>query len=311
MGSDPWPGSAVLHFDDRGRLAPADPNVLLAQAAGRPVLVVVAGNLVAGDLAVNGGLWAQALLTHHGALPPDALVVVFDWPSHPVRLDPIRDLDEKQRRGYVAGYHLARLAPGVPARRPVCLLGHSEGGRIIASALHLLGGGGLDSQSHDPEVRLPGGRPGLRLRAVVLAGADDHDWLCPGERFDRALPACEAFLNLYNPQDLVLLPYPLQRRTGHRRALGRVGMLSGDIERLGPLAGRYAERDMQAMLGHRHTMVIPLSTRRSPAGSPPTPGPPHRGLICRDPHLQVVQEGTPPDDPCPRALGSPMPMVPP
>ena len=259
MGSDPWPGSAVLHFDGRGRLVPADPNVLFAQAVGRPVLVVINGHLVAGDRAVNGGLWAQSLLGHHGALPPDALVVVFDWPSDRVHLDPIRDLDEKQRRGYVAGYHLARYLQAFPPGSRVCLLGHSEGGRVIASALHLLGGGGLDSQSHDPEVLLPGARPALHLRAVVLAGADDHDWLDPGERFEHALPTCEAFLNLYNRRDLVLLPYPLERRTGHRRALGRVGLLAGDIERLGPLAGRYAERDMRAMLGYRHTLVLALS----------------------------------------------------
>ena len=52
-------------------------------------------------------------------------------------------------------------------------------GRVVPSALHLLGGGCLNSQDRDPEVRLPTLRPDLQLRAVIVAGASDHDWLVP------------------------------------------------------------------------------------------------------------------------------------
>jgi hypothetical protein len=98
-------------------------------------------------------------------------------------------------------------------------------------------------------------RPDLHLRAVVIAGASDHTWLDPGARLDRTLYGCEALLNLYNRRDEALRNYPLLLRSGHHRALGRVGLTSRDFSRLGPLAARYAERDVDALLGREHTLL--------------------------------------------------------
>lgn len=283
MGADPWPCLRLVRGDGGGGLADGDPGRLLAQAATRPVLVIVNGDLVAGDLAVSQGLWAHAWLDRHGALPSDVVTVVFDWPSQKVSPNPVRDINEKCRRAFIAGYHLARFLQALPPHSRVCLLGQSYGGRVVPSALHLLGGGELSSERRVPRVRLNGLRPDLHLQAVLIEAADDHSWLNPGAKLDRALAGCKGLLNLYNRRDQVLLLYPLLFTGDRYRALGRVGLLHTDRKRLGPLAARYAEHDLSAMIGREHTMlgalahprvatwIAPYIWAHDPA---PTPAPP-------------------------------------
>ncbi|QDV39577.1 alpha/beta hydrolase family protein [Tautonia plasticadhaerens] len=258
MGSDPWPHLQAYRLDPLGLLAPAAPGTLLAQAAGRPVVIMVQGNLVSGLLAVNATLKAWQWLDGAGAIPGDALVVLFDWPSERTLLDPALDLNEKSRRAFVAGYHLARLLQAFPPGARACLIGHSEGGRVVPAALHLLGGGALNSQSLDPPIGLPGPRPPLRLRAVLISGAIDHHWLDPGRRLGRALPTSEAVLGLYNPCDAALAPYPLLPRSGHHSAMGSVGLLPRDERLLGPLRVRYAEADLHPDVGVAHSLLVAL-----------------------------------------------------
>src|SRR3954471_19714558 len=199
-------------------------------------MVQVQGSLTTPDIALGGLLWTHSWLSYNRALTPDVVVVAFDWPSQRVHRLDVRDINEKGRRAYVAAYHLARFVQAFPPRSRICLLGQSYGGRVVTSALHLLGGGRLNSQSNDPPVPLPTLRSDLSLRAVVIAGAADRHWLDPGERLDRALVACEAFLNLYNRRDEALRLYPFLIRSGHHRALGRVGLRASDLRRLGPTA---------------------------------------------------------------------------
>ncbi|HWE38005.1 MAG TPA: hypothetical protein VG406_15650 [Isosphaeraceae bacterium] len=278
MGSDPWPCLRVLHFDDRGRLVRRSPAELFAQAVGHPVFIQVQGSLTTPDIALGGLLWSRSWLEHNGAMPKDAVVIAFDWPSQRVYRHDVRDINEKGRRAYVAGYHLARFLQGFPAGSRICVLGQSYGGRVVPSALHLLGGGCLNSQDHDPPVRLPGLRRDLRVRAVVIAGASDHDWLDPGQRLDHALLGCEMLLNLYNRRDEALRLYPFLVRSGHRRALGRVGLTNRDLDRLGPLASRYAERDIHDDLGTEHSLLDAVANREiarviAPYNWSPDPGP--------------------------------------
>jgi hypothetical protein len=208
----------------------------------------------------------------------ETVVIAFDWPSQRVYRNDIRDINEKGRRAFVAGYHLARFVQAFPPGSRICLLGQSYGGRVVPSALHLLGGGCLNSQDHDPPVRLPRMRSDLHIRAVVLGGASDHTWLDPGARLDHALHGCEALLNLYNRRDEALLLYPLLIRSGHRRALGRVGLSNRDFDRLGPLAARYAEQDVHGILGDEHTLLDAVASPRigrwiAPYLWAPDPGP--------------------------------------
>ncbi len=261
MGSDPWPCLRLLRLDDRGELAQGDVGQLLVQAA-RPVLVIVNGDLMAGDLAVSQGLWAHAWLNRLGVLPPDVVTIVFDWPGQKVYDNPLRDVNEKCRRAFIAGNHLARILQSFPPNARVCLLGQSYGGRIVPSALHLLGGGHLSSEPRDPGTQLVSLRPDLHVRAIVIEAADDHFWLDPDKKLGRSLTACEGFLNLYNSRDKVLLLYPFLFTGDRRRALGRVGLLRKDFKRLGPVASRYAERDIQEFIGREHTLLGALGNPR-------------------------------------------------
>lgn len=278
MGSDPWPCLKVLHFDARGNLVERPAAEMFAQTVGRPVFVQVQGSLTTADIALGGLMWSHSWLQYHRALTPDAVVIAFDWPSERIYKHDERDINEKGRRAYVAGYHLARFVQGFPPGSRVCLLGQSFGGRVVPSALHLLGGGRLNSQDHDLPVGLPGLRPDLHLRAVAIAGASDHQWLDPGERLDRALYACEAFLNLYNRRDEALLLYAGLRRSGHHRALGRIGLTNRDFRRLGPVAARYEEHDLDELLGNQHTLLDAVANPQiarwiAPYAWAPDPGP--------------------------------------
>ncbi len=278
MGSDPWACLRVMHFDERGDLVERDPAELFAQSAGRPVLIQVQGNLATPDMAVGGLMWTHSWLRHHRCLPPDAVVVAFDWPSQRVYRNDVFDVNEKGRRSYVAAYHLARFVQSFPASSRVCLLGQSYGGRVVPAALHLLGGGSLSSGPHQPEHLLPTTRPDLDLHGIIIAGAHDHDWLDPGKKFDRALHASSRFLNLYNRRDESLLFYPGLIRSGHRHAIGRIGLTNRDFDRLGPLAARYEEHDVHDILGTEHTLLDAVANPRigrwiAPYAWAPDPGP--------------------------------------
>ena len=160
-----------------------------------------ARSLTTPDIALGGLLWSHAWLERDGGILPGTVMIAFDWPSQRIYRNDVRDINEKGPRTYIAGYHLARFVQAFPPESQICLLGQSYGGRVVPSALHLLGGGALNSQDHDEPVALPGVRSDLHLRGVILGGASDRNWLDPGERLDHTLLGCEAFLNLYNSRD--------------------------------------------------------------------------------------------------------------
>jgi hypothetical protein len=278
MGTDPWRCLRVLHFDARGELVTRDPSEMFAQTVGRPVFIQVQGSLTTPDIALGGLLWSRAWLDENGALPPDAVVIAFDWPSQRVYRNDVLDINEKGRRAYIAGFHLARFVQGFPPGSRICILGQSYGGRVVPSALHLLGGGCLNSQDHDPYVRLASLRPDLRIRAIILEAASDHFWLDPEQRFDRALHACEGLLNIYNRRDEALALYPFLVRSSHTRAIGRIGLKQDDLDRLGPLAAKYEEHDSHDLLGVEHTLLDAVANRQisrwmAPYLWAPDPGP--------------------------------------
>lgn len=278
MGTEPWPGLRVLHFDPQGDLIEVPAAALMAQAAGRPILIIVQGSLTTPDIALGGLLWTHSWLQSDGAILPETVLIAFDWPSQRVDPHDSHDIEEKARRAYVAGYHLARFVQSFPPGSRICLLGQSFGGRVVPTALHLLGGGAVNSQDRDPPVGLPEGRPDLQVRGVILGAASDHDWLVPGRRLDRALLGCEALLNLYNSRDEALRLYHLLIRSGHHRPLGRIGLTGRDLERLGPLAARYEEHDIDTLLGVEHTLLDAVANRQiarwiAPYVWAPDPGP--------------------------------------
>ena len=236
----------------RGACGDASPADLQAAVNGRPVIVVIHGSYYTGPMAITEGPRIRKNLADHGALAPDAIVVTFDWPSELADLHVIRDGNEKVRFAFVAGYHLARFLQGFPAGSRISLVGHSHGGLVALSALHLLAGGTLDTGEEATVLREAS--PSLRLRAVVIAAGVDRDWLEPGRRLDHALAASEGVLCLYNQLDPVLVVHPFGRYSDQRPALGKWGMSPDDAQqRLGSLAGRYCQQSIALQLGPRHT----------------------------------------------------------
>ena len=134
MGTDPWSCLKVRHFDSRGDLVDVDPAILFAQTIGKPVLIQVQGSLTTPDVALGGLLWTHSWFQRHRAMLPETVVIAFDWPSQRIYRNDVRDINEKGRRAYVAGYHLARFVQGFPAESRICLLGQSYGGRVVPSA---------------------------------------------------------------------------------------------------------------------------------------------------------------------------------
>ncbi|MFN8856364.1 MAG: hypothetical protein ACK50P_12415 [Planctomycetaceae bacterium] len=176
-------------------------------------------------------------------------VVHFSWPSDGVAhvLFPV-ELRVLGRRAAVHGGYLAQLIAMFPTDQPVTLVGHSHGARCVVAALHALGGGILDDGSH-----LGGeARPPQRVRGVLIAAAIDHDWLNPGERYDRALSPVEGILVLTNPRDGWLQVYPLHTPMKGTQALGLEGLTRRDRRSLGGWADRVQSYDCSEWVGRSH-----------------------------------------------------------
>ncbi|WP_435009033.1 alpha/beta hydrolase [Tundrisphaera lichenicola] len=255
MGSNPWPAINVGRLDEQGGpLRAVEPEGLLSRMTGRPTVFLIHGYGYTHKVAVEETIQVRAQLETLGGLGPDHLFVMFDWPSERAIPGLIRDLNEKARRSRIAGYHLARFLQAAPEGSRVCLLGQSDGGRVALTSLHLLSGSVLPEFGREPSAQLSSGRADLRLRAVALEAAIEHDWLNPGDRLGGALPISEAFLNLYNSRDSALSVYALGQYTGFGAALGRVGFKRRDLERLGPLRDRVEQIDIHPMAGSDHSL---------------------------------------------------------
>lgn len=173
--------------------------------------------------------------------------IYFTWPSDRV-MSPLIQIDVGilGRRASRNGFYLAELIQHVPAECPISLVAHSLGTRVVASGLHLMGGGQVEELSYRHA-----GFQGRRIRTVFLASAIDHDWLNPGERFGRALCTTECLLNLKNCHDAYLKIYPL-RRPFSSRALGQTGFTSSDRRDLGAWNSKVHDMDVSAAVGHAH-----------------------------------------------------------
>ncbi|WP_145260700.1 hypothetical protein [Planctomycetes bacterium Pan216] len=131
-------------------------------------------------LALGGLLWSHAWLDHYGALPENAVLVAFDWPSHRIHSFEPSDSEEKWRRSLIAGYHLALLLTALPEEARVCLLGQSYGGTVVTTTCHLLAGGTIAARRKGPVGAIEDRRPDLRVRVISVAAAFCRHWLVPG-----------------------------------------------------------------------------------------------------------------------------------
>lgn len=215
-------------------------------APGTPVCVVVHGSFTDWK-----SMWDDCVPLYRWlrcAAPSRAINVVFyTWPSAgPLTYEPHLDVAILGMRASFNGVYLGDMIARIPPGHPICIIGHSHGARLTAAALHLLGGGEVDG------THLTNFPPAdQRVRAVLVAGAIDHQWLDPGQRFGLALCRTECLLYLRNDHDIVLTFYPF-RKVFSRRALGESGLSRRDHERLGYLNSKVVELDVTRMVRTGH-----------------------------------------------------------
>jgi len=213
---------------------------------GVPVLVCVHGSFVSAE--DNCKESAEAYNAIRAAAPGCPLHVIFyTWPSDApyTYIAPV-DIAVRGCRADFNGFHIAWLLSNIPDHHPVCLWGHSHGNRAVLASVQLLAGGDVE------DYCFTGYRsPGKRIRVVMAAAAIDHNWLNPGERYDRVPARVEGVLNLQNRKDLPLAFYPLTRPFAHR-AMARTGATMRDRSKLGPNAAKVADCDVTELLGHAH-----------------------------------------------------------
>jgi hypothetical protein len=243
--------ATVKRYDQCHGVRAASLNELLGSLTpGIPVCVMVHGSFMdSGSVVPESQRTWQWL--RHGAGGRPFHLIYFRWPSWrlPTALINI-DIAILGRRASRNGFYLAELLQMLPPESPVSLLGHSHGTRVISAAAHLLAGGRVED--YCLANRIPRVQP---LRAVFAASAIDHDWLNPGERFDRALWSLQCVLNLQNRHDPALLLYPA-RRIGSRRALGQTGLTAQDRRALGSRSCQVRDLDVTELIGCRHLWPV-------------------------------------------------------
>jgi hypothetical protein len=255
-------GNLDYIYADGCQLHPRDqPSFHNSLQPGSPVCIVVHGSFVEADvlseILTGGGMKDSANLIEENmsmyrwirdVAPERPMNVVFyAWPSDaPITYVPHADVAILGRRSSFNALYLADLISSISEDHPVCLVGHSHGARMVAAALHLLAGG--EVQGHQL-CHAPAHNP--RIRTVLLAGALDHHWLVPGQRYGMALYRTEALVNVRNDHDFVLNAYPFRRLFSHR-ALGESGVTRRDRWALGAMNARLAEMDVTPLIGRGH-----------------------------------------------------------
>lgn len=214
---------------------------------GVPVCIFCHGSFVSWQDVLTESVETWKWL-HHACPDQPIQMIHFSWPSDRPRFSPVIQLDVNRlgRRAGRNGFYMASLVQQIPSECPICLIGHSHGTRVIASALHLMGGGAVDGF-----VLASGPFPQHRLRAVFAASAMDHTWLNPNERYGRALCPVECVLNLKNSCDPALFIYPL-RRPFSCGALGYTGVTRRDRDQLGPSGHKIQDLDLTEDIGIGH-----------------------------------------------------------
>ncbi len=239
---------AVTRYDRGSGYRPGEFSELCQHLQpGVPVCVMVHGSFVRWeDVCRESRCTWEWLQTASAGQPMQ--MIYLTWPSDRPPVSPVVQIDVNLlgRRASRNGFYLADVIRSIPVESPVCLMGHSHGTRVIASALHLMGGGTVQGWAH-PTARCSG----RRVRTIFAAAAIDHDWLNPGERFGRALCSTECLLNMHNDCDPALNIYPL-RCLFTSRALGDRGFSWRDRRAQQGWTHKVRDFDVSPMVGRTH-----------------------------------------------------------
>jgi hypothetical protein len=204
--------------------------------------IYVHGNRVDHEQAASEGLDVYfALAGKFDDLPP-VRFVIWSWPSDQIH-GQIRDVRVKADRTDTEAYYLASFLADMNPEVRVGLTGFSFGSRIIAGAVHLLGGGTLLG------LAVPGGTRDVHV--ALWAAAEHDDWLHPGEYHGEALALAERWFITYNCCDPALALYRFIDSCKSAVAMGYSGVCCR--HRLPPeLDQRIEEMNVSQLVGRTH-----------------------------------------------------------
>ncbi len=241
----PWTLDVYQRFSD-GQMIPSNLGTLRSQLdPNLPVCIFAHGSFVKWESQCKESheFYRRLAACHPGPLQ----VIFFTWPSDGSRTHLFTiDVAVRGRRADFNGFHLGNLLTQIPETCPVTLIGHSHGGRLILSTMHMAGGGTIEG--HYFPFSMGQNR---RFRVILAAGALDHNWLNPGEVYQCALNRVECLLNLQNRGDRALAFYPLSRPFAHR-AIARSGITQRDYSLLGYNAAKVRDVDVTDVVGPSH-----------------------------------------------------------
>lgn len=220
---------------------------IASSGRSQPTVVWVHGNRISVDDVMPQAIaWLKQLDRY--AIPSHPFrLVAWSWPSGRIP-GLLTDVRIKAARSDCQSFYLAGVIDSLPAETPLSLVGFSYGARLVASSLHLLGGGSIDGAA------LATSRRSHRSprRAVLMAAAFDNDWLLPGHHYQRSLDAVDQMLIFSNPRDPVLRFYPwLDLNATNPEALGITGLAT---DHLGPQREKLYQVNVSRILGATHNL---------------------------------------------------------
>jgi len=211
-----------------------------------PTLIFVHGSFVDVDSALHDAHQTYRWLLQ-GSCGQPINVIFFVWPSSDAEtiLLPTMVL-ENGLKASQNGTYLAYLIDSLPAKSPLCLMGHSHGVRVIVSGLHFRAGGSIQGRLMNRQNCKP-----RSIRAVFAAAAINHKWMNPNNRYGLALTQVDCVLNLVNHRDVALALYPFVSPT-YGLSLAKTGITPFDRNQLGPYADKIHDLNISPIVGIRH-----------------------------------------------------------
>ncbi len=224
-----------------GRFVQETRDNFLARQAQLPTMLFVHGNTLNYDQALESSWNVYKRIK---VCPGPKMFVLWSWPAEVLYKRPLvrpvylvrKNIKAKYVYSEYQGYYIAKLTTMMSTAHPLTLSGHSYGGVCAICALHYLGGGQLNG------LVLDGGAPIERpnLRAAIISGALDNDFVYPGYRYGQAFAPVEKFYTTYNDRDSTLRRWPNLSDRG-QEAMGYTGICAARL-------GQYANKLFQQRL---------------------------------------------------------------
>lgn len=238
------PGPQVYRYERGGRYAASLSEFLAANEDGLPLCVWIHGYQVCPEFAERMGLAVYEQLRQLRPCGAHFRFLIWSWPSQKDGAYRV-DAPRKARQSDVEGFKLAQVIQKLPPHVPVSLMGFSFGARAAGATLHFLGCGSIANMAL--ENCEPASRP---VRAVLMAGALNHDAFSPTGLNNHAAQAVNRVCVLINRRDPVLIAYRHLEHFRGRVAMGHTGPVGVPDA---PGSGQFSSCDVSATIGFSHS----------------------------------------------------------